>query len=386
MKIICIREKLLNGLKIVGPAIGGKEALDILTNIKVEAKSSCIAPGAVEDEEFDCVELTATDVTFQIKTSVPAKIEGEGRICLPGKFLTAFVDALPEGEIEIEINDAGTKAKIVGGECKYTLSAVSAEDFPIMSLPQNGNGFSLSSPAMKEMLRKVKYAAAGESEARKVLQGVNMCATGKMIRMVATDGRRLSMVEYFFSEGGVEDVSLGTIPRETTKELSSLLGKANAGDEVRILTDGKTISVASEAGGFEIVSKLYEDAYPNWTKVVPEKVAFTAKAKREAFLQDLWRAEASTLAGDGRSVKLTFEKNRVTLEGAANDISKSKTQMEIEYDGDRAQFLVNPRLIEDVLKSIDDDDFTIGFDGSNQRLVIKCTVPFVAVVQPMRIS
>ena len=384
MKIICIREKLLNGLKIVGPAIGGKEALNILTNIKVEAKSSCIAPGAVEDEEFDCVELTATDATFQIKTSVPAKIEGEGRICLPGKFLTAFVDALPEGEIEIEINAAGTKAKIVGGECKYTLSAVSADDFPIMSPPENGEGFNLAALTMKEMLRKVEYAAATE-DSRKVLKGVNMCATGKMIRMVATDGKRLSMVEYFFGESGVNDVSLGTIPRDTTKELFSILGKADAGDEVRILTDGKTICVSSEACGFEIVSKLYEDVYPNWTKVVPEKVAFTAKVKRQEFLQELWRAEASTLAGDGRSVKLTFEKNRVTLEGAANDISKSKTQMEIEYDGDRAQFLVNPWLIEDVLKSIDEDSVTIGFDGSDQRLVFKCTVPFVAVVQPMRV-
>lgn len=384
MKIICIREKLLNGLKTVGPAIGGKEVLNILTNVKVEAKRNSPAAGAVEDEEFDCVELTATDMTFQIKTSVPAKVEGEGCVCLPGKFLTAFVDALPEGEVEIEINEAGTKAKISGGECKYTLSAVSAAEFPVMSLPENGDGFNLAALTMKEMLRKVEYAAATE-DSRKVLKGVNMCATGKMIRMVATDGKRLSMVEYFFGERGVNDVSLGTIPRDTTKELFSILGKEDAGDEVRILTDGKTICVSSEACGFEIVSKLYEDVYPNWTKVVPEKVAFTAKVKRQEFLQELWRAKASTIAGDGRMVKLTFEKNRVVMEGAADNISKSRTQMEVEYDGDKAQFLVNPRLIEDILKSIDDDSVTIGFDGSDQRLVFKCTVPFVAVVQPMRV-
>ena len=385
MKITCIREKLLNGLKTVGPAVGGKDALNVCSNIKVEAKNNCAAPGAVEDEEFDCVELTATDTVFQIKTSVPAKVEGEGRICLPGRFLTAFVDALPDGEVVIEVNEAGTKAKVVGGECKYTLSAVKADDFPVMSAPKNGSGFDLAANTVKEMLRKVEYAAGNDS-ARKVLQGVNVCATGKMIRMVATDGKRLSMVECFFETSGAKEVSLGTLPRVVVKELSSLLGKMDLGEDVKITTDGKTVSVSAESGEFEIMAKLYEDAYPNWTKVVPAKVAFEAKAKREEFLQELWRAEASTLAGDGRYVKLTFERNKVVMEGAANDISKSRTQMEVEYDGEKAQFVVNPRLIEDVLKSIDDDDITIGFDGSDQRLVIKCTVPFVAVIQPMRIG
>ena len=139
MKITCNRKKLLDGLKTVGPAVGGKDALNVCTNIKVEAKNNCAAPGAVEDEEFDCVELTATDTTFQIKTSVPAKVEGEGKICLPGRFLTAFVDALPDGEVVIEVNEAGTKANVIGGECKYTLSAVKADDFPVMSAPKNGS-------------------------------------------------------------------------------------------------------------------------------------------------------------------------------------------------------------------------------------------------------
>ena len=386
MKITCLRKKLLDGLKTVGPAVGGKDALNVCTNIKVEAKNNCAAPGAVEDEEFDCVELTATDTIFQIKTSVPAKVEGEGKICLPGRFLTAFVDALPEGEVVIEVNEAGTKAKVIGGECKYTLLAMKADEFPVMSAPKNnGDGFYLPANTVKEMLRKVEYVTGNDS-ARRVLQGVNVCATGKMIRMVATDGKRLSMVEQFFDRGGAKEVSLGTLPRAVVKELSSLLGKMELGKDVKITTDGKTVSVSAESGEFEIMAKLYEDAYPNWTKVVPAKVAFTAKAKREAFLQELWRAEASTLAGDGRNVKLTFEKNRVIMEGAANDISKSRTQMEVEYNGEKAQFVVNPRLIEDVLKSIDDDDITIGFDGSGQRLVIKCTVPFVAVVMPWRIS
>ena len=384
MKITCIRKKLLDGLKTVGPAIGGKDALGILSNIKVEAKNNCEAPGAVEDEEFDCVELTATDTTFQIKTSVPAKVEGEGNICLPGGFLTAFVDALPDGEVVIEVNEAGTKANVIGGECKYTLSAVNADEFPVMSEPKNGDGFYIAANTVKEMLRKVEYAA-GNDITRKVLKGVNVCATGRMIRMVATDGKRLSMVERFFARDSAQDVSLGTLPRKVVNELSSLLGKTSLNTEVNVTTDGKTVRVVTETNEFEIMAKLYEDAYPNWTKVVPAKVAFTAKAKREAFLQELWRAEASTLAGDGRNVKLTFERNKVVMKGAADDISKSRTQMEVEYDGEKAQFVVNPKLIEDVLKSIDDDDITIGFDGSDQRLVIKCTVPFVAVVQPMRV-
>ena len=389
MKVTVRKSELVKGLKKVAAAVGSKEQLNILSGIRLSAKHNVPAPHAIEDEEFDHLELIATDGTMQIRAYVPCKADSDGVACLPAKFLRAFGEALPEGEVTVETNENGTKAKISGGECKYTLATLDAGAFPVMEEPDVGKGgcFAMECGEFRELLRKVKYAAAKTEEGRRVLAGVNVCVTGAMIRMVATDGRRLSMVEHFFrstvGNDKPKDVSVGTIPNKAVKELYGLLG--DDGDEtVGISTDGKKVRISTD--GFEVVTKLYDDVYPNWTKVVPAKVAYTASVKRGAFLDELMRAKASTVASDSHMVKMTFDKGTVVFEGRADDISESKTRLAVGYEGEKAEFKINPALIEDVLTAIDDEDVTIGFDGSGKPLVFKCSISFVAVVMPWRVG
>ena len=383
MKITVRKEKLVEGLKKVSAAVGSKERLNVMSGVKIEALTR-MAPGAIEDEEFERIMLTATDGTMQIKTLVPCKAARLGATCLPAKFLLAFAEALPEGEVVIETNDRGTKSNISGGECRYSLMTFEEQNFPVMEGPKTGAKISLRPGVFRELLRKVRYAAAGSSEARKVLQGVNVCIDGGRMRMVATDGKRLSMVEYFFEIGKVEDVALGTLPSAAVNELYSLLGGENGENEIEVKTDERAVQIQGD--GFEITTRLLADVYPNWTKVVPEKTAHTATVERGPFLEELRRAKAATVASDGRMVKMRFHTGEVVFEGQADDFSKSKTRLPVKYAGEESEFLINPALFEDVLEAIDDEEVTFGFDGSGQRIVIKCTVPFVAVIQPMKVG
>ena len=395
MKVTVGKSELVKGLKKVAAAVGSKEQLNVMSGIRIVAKWNVPAPHAIEDDEFSHVELAATDGTLQIRAYVPCKADSDGVACLPAKFLQAFAEALPDGDVVIDTGSSsdartfGLKATISGGECKYTLATLDEEAFPVMEEPDVGKGgcFAMGCGEFRELLRKVKYAAAKTEEGRRVLAGVNVCVTGAMIRMVATDGRRLSMVEHFFrttvGNDKPKDVSVGTIPNKAVKEIYGLLG--GCGDEtVGISTDGKKVRISTD--GFEVMTKLLEDVYPNWTKVVPAKVAYTASVKRAAFLDELMRAKASTVASDSHMVKMTFDKGVVVFEGRADDVSKSKTKLAVDYAGEKAEFKINPALIEDVLTAIDDEDVTIGFDGSGKLLVIKCSISFVAVVMPWRVD
>lgn len=395
MKVTVRKSELVKGIKKVSAAVGSKENLNVMSGIRIVAKWNVPAPHAIEDDEFSHVELAATDGTLQICAYVPCKADSDGVACLPAKFLQAFAEALPDGEVVIDTGSsreawaAGRKAVISGGECKYKLAMLNDLEFPVMEEPDVGKGgcFAMGAAEFREMLRKVKYAAAGQAEARRCLAGVNVCTTGAMIRMVATDGKRLSMVEHFYSRTAdtvkPKDVSVGTIPNMAVKELYGLLGGCDD-ETVGISTDGKKVRISTD--GFEVVTKLYEDVYPNWTKVVPAKVAYTASVKRAAFLDELMRAKASTVTSDSHMVKMTFDKGVVVFEGRADDVSKSKTKLAVDYAGEKAEFKINPALIEDVLTAIDDKDVTIGFDGSGKPLVIKCSISFVAVVMPWRVD
>lgn len=382
MKVKVRKVKLVEGLKKVAAAVGSKEMLNILSGIMISAKQNDPAPGAIEDEEFGRIELTATDATIQICAAVPCETEEGGVACLPAKFLISFAEALPDGEVEIETGFKGCRARISGGDCRYTLAELDASEFPVMAGPKADSEISLRAAAFRELLRKVKYAAAGSGEPRRILQGVNVCMVGSMIRMVAMDGKRLSMAEHFFGTGKVSDVTLGTLPAVVVKELYRLL---DVGDgDIHVMSNERLIRIRAE--GYEITSKLYDDVYPNWTKVVPAEVVHTARVKRGAFLNELLRAKAATDASDGHMVKMTFDTGVVVFEGGANDISKSKTKLAVDYAGEKAEFRVNPALIEDVLTAIDDEDVTIGFDGSGKPLVTRCSISFVAVVMPLRVG
>ena len=402
MKIKFIRSKMAEGIKKVLPAVGDKGSLPILWCVKVSARRddgkavgtdramdgaarNGDSGGAARDGNNDgVIELVATDIDLQITAVVPGEVEEGGVTCLNAKMLKAFVEALPEGEVEIELNDAATRAKISGGACVFRLAALPPQEFPLASVPPP-EPVEILARVLFEMFRKVRYAAATADD-RKILKGVNMCLTGGIVRMVATDGRRLSMVECELEYPKEREASLVTIPRATVEALCGLISAKDYDGGIEVSTDEKTILFRGD--GFEVLSKLVEGQYPNWTKVVPATSAYVATVDRELFLAELARAEAATIGCEPRSVSVTFENGIATLEGRGDDgngNSKSKTQLAVKYAGEKAEFNLNASLVKDVLKVIDEEEVTIGFDGSGKPLVFKCAVPFVAVVMPLRV-
>ena len=90
MKITCLQENLAKGLATVGRAVATRSTLPILSNILLETDQRRLR-------------LAATNLEIGVSCWIGARVEEEGRITVPARLLTEFVNSLPPGQIEMEL-------------------------------------------------------------------------------------------------------------------------------------------------------------------------------------------------------------------------------------------------------------------------------------------
>ena len=371
MKIKVIRSSFCAGVALVKDVCEGKDKLNILRCVKIEAKDGrCI--------------LTASNIDVTVTTNIACEVIEPGSVALVGSSVFGFVDALPEGEVEIEVKDGASKAVITGGSCRYTVAVGEIDQWPTIAevgkdaKPEEKSHICIREQTLKELFRKVKYSVMTDGTSVAV-GGVNMSVSPDKTTLVATDGRRLSFVEYETEAVGSTSV---TITMKTVKQLEKMIGKSES--DVDIDTDGKQIVFTSVADGWILQAKLISQPYPNWRRVIPAEKKNVAKIDRGLFIGELNRAGLS--AGENRDVKFTLDKGVLTLEANDSNFSKAKTSLAVAYDGEKVVTDLNPSYVLDVLNCVDDNEIEVAFADGHSPVAIWCLIPFMAVVMPLRIS
>ena len=363
MKFTILRSKFLDSLKAVQGIVAGKGSLPILQNVLLEAKGNEL-------------KLVTTDLDISIKSSCECKTVEQGVSTLPVKLLFNSIAKAAEGEISIEI-DAKERAVIRAGSAKYTLNGMPESEFPRLPKDEEANEYKFSQSVFKEMLRKVGYAAS-QDDTRRTLKGVLMSFKDQKLTMVATDGRRLAMVdnEIEFPPSAEKNIVL---PSKAVQELMKDLT-----DEDVVMKVQKS-QVCFDLGNIIIYSKLIDDVYPNYRQVIPNETKEQITVDRQLLIDALDRASVMTL-DEAHSTKLIFEAGKLVVTSAASDIGEAKDEVAIKYAGEKIEIVFNPNYMMDALKAIDDDEVTINLNNGHSPAVIKCSIPFIYVLMPLRIS
>lgn len=364
MKFKILRSKFIEGLKSVQNIVAGKGSLPILQNVLLEAKGGELR-------------MTTTDLDISIKGVQECEVVEEGSTTLPVRLLFNAIAKVVEGEVEISV-DEKERASISAGNARYKLVGMPESEFPKLPKDEDAYSYSIPQATFKEMLRKVSYAAS-QDDTRRTLKGVLMSFKDSKLTMVATDGRRLALVEeeVEFSKDAEKDIVL---PSKAVAELQRSL----AGEGDIFLMVQKT-QICFKLGGLIIYSKLMEDAYPNYRQVIPKETAEHIGVDRQLLLDALDRASVMTM-DEAHSTKLVFESGTLTVMSAASDIGEARDVVPIKYAGEKIEIMFNPSYVMDPLKAIDDDEVTINLNDGHSPAVIKCSIPFLYVLMPLRIS
>jgi DNA polymerase III subunit beta len=369
MKLTISKEQIINGLQAVQNIVSARTTLPILSNVLLRA-------------EGNRLEFTATDLDVTICCSVEATVGRVGVTTLPVKRFFGIVRELASPSIELEVDDKQA-CIITAGPSYYKINGLPAEEFPPIPRFAEKKRVVVPQEKLRSMLRKTSFAISTD-ETRFVLNGIYFSLRDHKITMVATDGRRLALVD---EEVDIPAESNGDfiVPTKAINELIRLLGTTGE-VEVKFTENQAAFSLQDEKGlSVLIISKLIEGNYPNYRQVIPAETKERIALSREELLHALRRAEIMT-SEKSNSVKLSFTTNSLAITANTPEIGEARESIAVNYKGGDLAIAFNPIYLMDPLKALENDEVYLELIDELSPGVLKINGPFLYVLMPMRMT
>ena len=369
MNLTIAKEQLISGLQSVQNIVSTRTTLPILSNVLLRA-------------DGDRLQLTATDLDVTITCTVEAAVKKAGATTVPVKKLFGIARELGSPEIEMEFDDKNV-CSLRAGSSFYKIRGLAAEEFPPLPTFKEDKHVVLPQEKIRAMLRKTSFAISSD-ESRYVLNGIFFSLKEHKLTMVATDGRRLALVD---EEVDVSEKSQGEfiVPAKAVNELNRLLQDKG---EIEIkFSDNQAAFTLKDEKGFTIllITKLIEGNYPNYRQVIPAETKERVALGREEFLHALRRAEIMT-SEKQNSVKFTFTKNNLAITANSPEVGEARESLAINYKGKDIAIAFNPGYVIDPLNALPNDEVFLELIDELSPGVLKINASFLYVVMPMRLS
>jgi DNA polymerase-3 subunit beta len=364
MKFSATKEKILEGLQQVQNVVSTRTTLPILSNVLLQAKEGT-------------VNLTTTDLDVGVRGGFEANVDKAGATTLPARRLFTIIRELPSSEISVDV-DGKNAASIRSGQSFFKILGLPEEEFPPLPKFENAKVVTMRQKDLRDGLRKTAYAISTD-ETRYVLNGVLFSFKENKLTLVATDGRRLAMVdiELEFPRSHEADI---IVPTKAVTELQRLLT-----DDGDVKISVGTGQIAFDLNNTLLVSKLIEGNYPNYKQVIPAEAKERVTLERETFLNSLRRV--SLLASDkSNSIKLNFSKNNIEITANTPEVGEARESLPVVYKGRDFSIAFNPEFLMAPLRNLAEDEIFFDLIDEMSPGVVKIQTPFLYVLMPMRVS
>ncbi len=360
------RDSLLKPLQTVTGIVERKHTLPILANVLIES----IAGNT---------KILATDLEIQIHTQGPQS-ESDFRLTTNAKKLQDILNALPEGAmVQLEWLD-NNRLVLKAGKSRFNLQTLPAEDFPTIKVETNTQtAFDIDAESFKNLISQVQYSMAFK-DARYYLNGILMQVEADQLRLVATDGNRLSYAAMTINANlPRSDVIL---PSKTVVELRKILNQSKEIVSIEWL-DNQVRFICNDV---VIISKVIDGKFPDYNRVIPMNNNKIFLVERMALLGALERS--AILANEKyRGVRMTLSAGSLKISCSNNEQEEAQEELEIAYTGETLEISFNIAFLMDMLRNINSDDIQIAFGDATHSALF--TLPhdsnFKYIVMPMRI-
>ncbi|HEX9433269.1 MAG TPA: DNA polymerase III subunit beta [Burkholderiales bacterium] len=361
------RDELLAPLAAVSGIIERRHTLPILSNVLID--------GSAETLSF-----LATDIEIQISARSALAGSRDARALTVGaRKLLDILRALPE-DAEVSLQPQDKRLVVKAGRSRFSLQTLPAEDFPRLAKATGEVArFALPQKALRHLLGLVQYAMA-QQDIRYYLNGLLMVVEGGELKVVATDGHRLAFAALPLGASLPRQEAI--VPRKTVVELTKLL--ADSDDEVSIELSGT--QAAFSFGAIELVSKLIDGKFPDYTRVIPTQHKNRLQIEREPLRQALQRA--AILSNEKfRGVRWVLTDGSLKIVSSNADQEEAQEELEVHYAGDALDIGFNVNYLLDVLNNVASSELECAFGDSSSSALISYASEkgFKYVVMPMRI-
>lgn len=361
------RDELLGPLSAVSGIIERRHTLPILSNVLIERSGEALS-------------FLATDIEIQITARSGVSAAAESRpVTVGARKLLDILRALPDGA-DVAIQHQDKRLLVRAGKSRFTLQTLAAEDFPRLAKPAGESArFELEQKALRRVLALVQYAMA-QQDIRYYLNGLLMVVEDGMLKLVATDGHRLAYAA--LKLGAQLPRQEVIIPRKTVLELGKLLADSDAPVKIEV----GAAQAAFSFGTVDLVSKLIDGKFPEYTRVIPTSHKNCLQAAREPLRQALLRA--AILSNEKfRGVRWVLADGSLKIVSSNAEQEEAHEELEVSYTGDALDIGFNVNYLLDVLNNVPGESIECAFgDAASSALITYASEKdFKYVVMPMRI-
>ena len=350
MNFTISREDFLHPLQLVAGAVERRHTLPILGNVLIRVNDGALW-------------MTGTDLEVELITNVKlAASSSDGQITVPAKKLLDIVRGLPD-DCTILFSLEENKALIKSGRAKYSLSTLSADDYPNLEDWEGDSEFEISQQSLKQLIESVQFSMA-QQDVRYYLNGMSLETSENIIRSVATDGHRLAMsiVEYTEEVLPAKQV---IIPRKGVMEIARLIDDSDA--KVKVRLGANHISMLSNS--FVFTSKLVDGRFPDYNRVVPKETNKGLIVYRDIIKGALSRAMILTNE-KFKGVRLSISPSELKITADNPEQEHAEEVIDVEYEGDNLEIGFNVAYLIDVLNAVETDMVIFKLFDSNTMALI----------------
>jgi len=367
MQFTINRDALLKPLQMVSGAIERRHTLPILSNVLLEVTEATLS-------------LTGTDLEVELVATTDAlSVQSPGRITVPAKKLLDICRSLPEGS-DIRVQLQGDNCILTCGKTKFTLSTLSASEYPNLESWQGEVDIQLSRMQLRKLLDDTAFSMANQ-DVRYYLNGLLFEVDNGAVKAVATDGHRLALSGLDLPGLTAQQKQI-IIPRKGVLEVMRLLA---SDDQLITLSLGQN-HIRLTDSNYVFSSKLIDGRFPDYRRVLPRNSNKLVTAHRSVLKDACTRA--SILSNEKyRGVRFTLTSGELQIVANNPEHEQAEEIIEVEYQGDNLEIGFNVGYLLDVLNTLATDLVVLHLNDGNSSALVEGVGNIGAsyVVMPMRL-
>ena len=366
MQFTCRLEDLVVAVSNVQRAVAAKSAIPAMEGILLRTTNSALF-------------LAGFDMDLGITTTIPATVKEPGEIVVSSRLFGDIVRKMP-GETASFVCDEKGNTTIRSDVTSFTITGISAADYPELPSVDEGVGFTLPQEVLKSMIRQTIFAVAQPNDPRPIYSGTKFELSPGNLKLVSVDGYRLAMRSEAVD---TEETISFVVPGKTLQEVLKLLGE---GEETGSFAVGRRHVVMS-IDGYAVISRLLDGEFMAYQRTIPQEIKTTVFANTRELMNAVDRA--SLVINDRMKSPLVcdFHDGAVNI-SCSTPIGTASDSVNVKIDGQEELMGFNSRFLLDALKNSETDAIRIELNGalSPMKILPSEGDSFLFLVLPVRLK
>ena len=342
MKFIALRSNVKDAITIIERSAGENVNLPILKNIHIKAEKNIIT-------------FTTTNLEIAVTHKLAGKVIEEGEVAIPTTLFSSVIANIQSDRLNFEKKE--NNIEITTDNYQGILNGLAADDFPITPEIKNTEGFiEIKNVFLKEAIQQVTVASQ-YSDLRPELNSVLFNFSLENLILASTDGFRLAE----------KSIPVNQFTTKKKEPFKALIPLRTALEVARVVRDDVLVRIYQDENQIlfktddtEIVSRLIEGGFPDYSAIVPHEFAAEVVVERDELLNAIKLAGVFGMKNSEMKIVVNANHKAIEVSSADQALGENKTVLPAKIKGEVPDVIFNWRYLSDPIKSIKGGDVFLG--------------------------